>query len=351
MRPRLSIVVPVRDPAYGGGLLHRAQIFLKTYLAQAQALGLNSEVVFVEWNPRAGVPRFRDALAIPPLGDTVLRFIEVPESAVRSRVPHVDQVPFLNTWARNVGVRRAHGDFILVTGADVIFNGPLMRRLATHPLSERSFYRIDRSDLTRDIPGRWPVGLQLAYCSMQDLTVHTYYGAIREPRRWWPPQAADTRRRHARVLDAYERYKANPRHKIPQGELGDDRLIIPADGLHRNASGDFMLMHRERWHELRGYTELSTRGHGDSLCCWTASSGGVTQEIFGAPARLYHQPHGREESSTWPVTDWKPWYAKYLECRASGTALITNDETWGFAGETLPEWHVSRSGRLEPITS
>jgi hypothetical protein len=341
MRPRLSVVVPVRDPAYGGGLLHRAQVFVNAFITFARRHALKCEIVFVEWNPVADAPRFRALLSLPKaLGPVTVRFIDVP-AVMHEQLPNAQQVPFMNTRARNVGVRRAHGDYILVTGADVVPNHSLMAFLANGLFSDRAFYRIDRRDLSHELPAAWPPAWQLAFCHCQDVTVHTYYGSIREHRKWHPIARRHARQRHEAVLEEYRRHLEQPTYLGPIDAFGEDRLIIPADGLHRNGAGEFFLMHRDRWHDLRGYTELSTRGHGDSLLCWTAASAGLEQIILSPPARLFHQPHDRAAASSWPATDWRQWYARYLECRRTGEALITNTDDWGMRDEALPEWTVS----------
>jgi hypothetical protein len=336
-RPRLSVVVPLRDPGYGGGLLHRAQVFLRGFLALARRYALSCEVIIVEWNPVPDARRFRETLSWTT--PATVRFVEVPP-AIHEKLPNADRYPFQSTTARNVGVRRARGEYILVTAADVLLNTDLIRFLAAGRVSPNAFYRIDRRDLSKPLPAEWSVDQQLAFCKMQDVTVHTYYGSIRELDRRSLLARFWIRWRHRAILKEYRRYQADPEYTASSDRFGADRLIIPADGLHRNASGDFFLMHRDRWHEVRGYSQIPTWAHGDSILCWTAASAGLQQVILTPPARLYHQPHDRLDTRDWPLTDWRPWYERYLECRRKGTPLIVNRDDWGLANEDLPEWSV-----------
>jgi glycosyltransferase involved in cell wall biosynthesis len=336
-RPRLSVVVPLRDPGYGGGLRHRAQVFLRGFLALARRYALSCEVVIVEWNPVPDAPRFRETLTWTT--PATVRFIEVPP-AVHEKLPNARRYPFQTTTARNVGVRRARGEYILITAADVLPNADLIQLLAAGRLSPKAFYRIDRRDLSEELPADWSVDEQLAFCRIQDVTVNTYYGSIRELGRPSLLARFRIRWRHRTVLQEYRRYQADPEYKGPPDRFGADQVITPGDGLHRNASGDFFLMHRDRWHDVRGYTQIPTWSHGDSILCWTAASAGLKQVILTPPARLYHQPHDRLGTHDWPLTDWRPWYARYLECRRNGTALIVNRDDWGLANEDLPEWSV-----------
>jgi glycosyltransferase involved in cell wall biosynthesis/GT2 family glycosyltransferase/SAM-dependent methyltransferase len=126
----------------------------------------------------------------------------------------------------------------------------------------------------------------------------------------------------------------------------DARLIRPADGLHRNAAGDFFLMERGWWHRLRGYPELYTHAHIDAILCWVASSAGVIQEILPSRCRLYHQAHHRASRVDFPQTDWGPWYQRYQETLLQGpfhqgSPMVVNPPDWGLANEVLPEWWAS----------
>lgn len=331
---------------YAGGLLHRTQVFLNGLIELASRHTLDCEVVLVEWNPPPGAPRFRealtwrDALARAPV---TLRFIEVPEE-VHRRLPNADRMDFHHMVARNVGIRRARGEYLLGTSSDVLFNSDLIRFLASGPLAADAFYRIDRRDLGEDLPPDRPVDEQIAFCERQDVTVHTYYGSVRERGRSSRLALPSAWLRHRALLREYLRWsRGDPGYRGSSRSFGADRLIIPADGLHRNAAGEFFLMHRNRWHELRGYTQLPTFGHADSILCWTAASAGLRQVILGPACRLYHQRHDRELQGQLPATDWQPWYQRYLECQRRGQTLIGNDEMWGFPDQTFPEWTFGAS--------
>ena len=137
----------------------------------------------------------------------------------------------------------------------------------------------------------------------------------------------------------------------------DARLILPADGLHRNAAGDFFLMERGWWHRLRGYPELYTHAHIDAILCWVASSAGVVQEILPSRCRLYHQAHHRASHVDFPQTDWRPWYQRYEETLRQaplhqGSPMVVNLPDWGLANEVLPEWQASpRLVQVQVLTS
>ena len=57
--------------------------------------------------------------------------------------------------------------------------------------------------------------------------------------------------------------------------------------LHTNASGDFTLMSRQDWREVRGYPVLEAPpGRLETLLCYTAHCAGAQEEILHEPMRI-----------------------------------------------------------------
>jgi hypothetical protein len=335
-RPTISFVFPVHDPDYGGGLLARTQRHLDALIALANRYRLLSEIIIVEWNPRQDRAPFRESLHWrDDLGHVSLRFVEVPPD-IHRRLPNADQLPIFEYIAKNAGLRRARGRFLLATNPDLFFSPALIRWLARTPLSSDSFYRIDRRDLSEDIPADLNLADQLRFCSQHVAHVHALFGS-------YPPGEADTPGRLRAEYDLGAKDPAGAKRRI---DIPGARLMWPADGLHRNAAGDFFLMEREAWHRVRGYPELYTHAHIDAILCWVASSAGLVQEILPSRCHLYHQAHHRATHAGFPQTDWKPWYKRYQEARRQGPShkgppMVVNLADWGLANEVLPEWQAN----------
>ncbi len=335
-RPKISIVFAVHDPEYGGGLLASTQRHIDALIELANRYRLHCEIIIVEWNPRRDRVRFRESLRRPDdLGYVCLRFIEVPEEIHRT-LPNADRLPIFEYIAKNAGLRRARGQFLLATNPDLFYSPALIRWLAHTPLSPGTFYRVDRQDLSEEIPGDLSLSRQLRFCSQHVAHVHALFGSYR-------PGDADS---VGRLRDEYDRRQHDSAGTERWADTSDARLILPADGLHRNAAGDFFLMEREWWHRLRGYPELCTHAHIDAILCWVASSAGAIQEILPSRCRLYHQAHHRASHADFPQTDWKPWYRRYEETLHQGPLrrglpLGVNGSDWGLASEVLPEWWAS----------
>jgi hypothetical protein len=123
--------------------------------------------------------------------------------------------------------------------------------------------------------------------------------------------------------------------------------------VHMNACGDFTLMAREHWHDLRGYAELDLFSmHLDSCLCWAAHHGGAREEMLREPMRIYHIEHGA--GSGWTPEGEDRLYARIArqgiqtvsydelldliaEMRRLHAPVIFNLEDWGLAGDRLSE--------------
>ena len=161
--PYLSVVVTARNDDHGGNLLGRMQIFVTAWINQAQRHHLDSELIIVEWNPPADRERLANALRWP--ADTSpchVRIIEVPP-AMHARYQHAAALPLYQMMAKNVGIRRARGEFILATNIDILFSDELMQFLSARRLEKGRMYRIDRHDVMSDVPIDAALDGQLTY--------------------------------------------------------------------------------------------------------------------------------------------------------------------------------------------
>jgi hypothetical protein len=163
-QPYLSVVVATRNDDHGVDLLRRTQIFLDGLAAQARRHRVDTELIVVEWNPPADRPPLAEALVWPPSdGFFSARVVTVPERVHRG-LDHSDRLLLFQMIAKNVGIRRAHGEFILATNVDLLFSDELMSFLAQRVLRHDRLYRVDRYDAASDVPYPAPVAEQLAWC-------------------------------------------------------------------------------------------------------------------------------------------------------------------------------------------
>lgn len=174
--PYLSIVVTTRNDNHGGDLLFRTQVFVNAVFAQFDRFAIPVELVFVEWNPPPERPRLAEAISWPEECDFVsVRIIEVGEHLHR-KYEHADRLPLFQMIAKNVGIRRARGTFVLATNIDIVFSDDLMRFFAARRLRSGRYYRTDRYDVDGVTDAEAAIEAQLRACDSSVIRVCGRYG-------------------------------------------------------------------------------------------------------------------------------------------------------------------------------
>jgi len=177
--PYLSVVAAARNDDHGGNLLTRMQAFAHAWIALARRHDLDSELILVEWNPPEDRARLIEAMRWPAdTGPCRVRIIDVPPE-VHARYRHAAELPLYQMIAKNVGIRRARGEFILAANIDIVFSDELVRFLASRSLEPGRMYRIDRHDVMSDVPVSAPLDEQLAYCRTHIIRQCTREGMYR----------------------------------------------------------------------------------------------------------------------------------------------------------------------------
>jgi hypothetical protein len=175
--PYLSLVVTARNDNHGGDLLGRMQAFTSGWIEQARRFQVPSELIIVEWNPPADRPPLAQALAWPDdFGPCTVRLIQVSRE-LHNRFAHADALPLYQMIAKNVGIRRARGQFILATNIDILFSSELAQHFAERRLKPGRMYRMDRHDAMSEIPA-FGIEAQLAYCRTHLIRVNTREGSF-----------------------------------------------------------------------------------------------------------------------------------------------------------------------------
>lgn len=279
----LSIVVSASNADYGGDFLSRLQKFVDDKAAAIGTNKIDAELIVVEWNP----PQDRQPLSTAiNWRSAVPTKVVIVSKELHDRYFNPGGFSFLEYMAKNVGIRRAKGDFILATNVDVILSMQMDGRLASHSFSGDEFYRANRHD--------WDRNGQVFQINYANGT--------------FPP---------------WENIEGKSKTGVPY------RVNMP----HFNASGDFMLMSKKNWMDLRGYPEntgyLITL---DGEMVHIALTAGLKQVVLPEP--IYHQFH--EHS---PV---KPWYTNPLGWEDSTPRGTKNEkQDWGLGNVDLPTQKVS----------
>jgi hypothetical protein len=176
--PYLTVVATSRNDDHGVGMIRRMQTFVNALVAQCDRHRLPTELLLVEWNPPGDRPPLVEALEWPASdGYCSVRIVQVPNE-IHNRFEHADRLPLFQMIAKNVGIRRAAGPFVLATNVDLVFSDELMRFLARRKLAPSRVYRVDRLDISDGIDPAWPIQEQLRYCRANVIRVNQRDGTL-----------------------------------------------------------------------------------------------------------------------------------------------------------------------------
>ena len=211
---------------------------------------LPSELVLVDWNPPSGKELWQAIRMAVHCFDGA-RPASLPfRRRIHATLPFADRLPILIHRARNVGIRRARGEFVLPTSADILFSDELAEWFAqARARSDSCMYRVVRRDVPDKALKFTSIDKRLRYCRNHVQQVH----------------------------------KRDSSHRI--------------DGLPHlftNAAGDFTLMSRDMYFRVRGIPEEREfhSMHFDGVFCFMAHAAGAREVELGAPHRIYHVDHG-----------------------------------------------------------
>jgi len=180
----LSIVAASRNDNHGGNLLLRMQYFIDGLIEQCRRFNISAELILVEWNPPGDRPKLAEALSWPAdFGPLSVRIVEVPPE-IHARYEHYEALPLFQMIAKNVGILRAKGEFILATNIDILFSDQLMEWIASRKLPDEYFFRVDRYDADEAVLETTIGEDKLEYCANNVIRINqrngTYYPKTKE---------------------------------------------------------------------------------------------------------------------------------------------------------------------------
>jgi hypothetical protein len=231
MTPLLSIVLVGRNDEFGGDFNGRMFAAAEFNHRNLEAAGIPHEYILVEWNPIPQKPYLAELVGRQcPWWRR--RYVVDPQWHRRLSVN--PKLVFMEFFAKNVGIRRARGQFTLTTNTDIWLSREVLRALPR--LQQGTLYRTIRVDLKREVG---------------------YDGMTHE------------------ILEHPESFL---------------RSNVLTRDYYSNASGDFLLLDGETLRRLRGFNEVFRQAkiHKDSNFCVHARHRGVPVDVIG---QVYHLDH------------------------------------------------------------
>jgi hypothetical protein len=322
--PYLSVVAASRNDDHGGDPLIRTQIFINCFAQQCEKYRLPAELILVDWNPVPDRPGLAEVLKLPAEASFCqARIITVP-AELHHRFKYAQRLPLFQMIAKNVGIRRARGKFILATNIDIIFSDELMAYIGKQQLDPKKLLRVDRYDIRSGIS---PTS------TLEQILDYAWNHPVRSNHRLGPKPLVE----HLYGHDGFKR-QCDPDPEFCRGISSVE--VISEDGiwtvrpdakaplgvLNTNACGDFTLLSRAGWDTIRGYAEFAAYSMNiDSLGVACAHYAGFEEISLLAPCVCFHIEHSLGSG-------WTPEGEKKLFSRLDQNQVLN------------PAWHV-----LEPL--
>lgn len=143
----LSIVIASRNDGYGGNSTERLLRALQQYIYYPW--NMKVEIVLVEWNfLNPTLFSVIQTLHAQSFQNVSLRSIMVPHDVAITPNSKGFDCNMFEYWAKNVGMRRSVGEWVLITNIDDIFPIKLLSLLdKIHDLDVNGFYTCQRHDI------------------------------------------------------------------------------------------------------------------------------------------------------------------------------------------------------------
>jgi hypothetical protein len=351
MTPYLSIVTVSRNDDHGGDPLIRTQIFVNCLARQCERYGLDAELIVVDWNPVKDRPGLAAVLELPPETSRLTAKVITVPAELHQGYKCADKLYLYQMIGKNVGIRRAKGEFIVATNIDVLFSEELMQFIALRKLDKKKMYRVDRYDIESGL--QKDVGLDEAmdYAWTHPIRSNRHLGPVELLNHLY---GEDEVRRHC--VPEPELMKQFPLIEAVQ-EFGVWQLRPSRESempyLHTNACGDFTLLSREGWNAIRGYQEFEAYSFNiDSMGLLAAHYAGYEEISLLPPCVCFHIEHSA--GSGWTPEgekklfdrlrqngilnpEWPVLMPLVEEMRKKQVALEFNGPAWGLAAFDLPE--------------
>ena len=279
---KLSAVVISRNDNYGGNLADRATYCLNSLIDTFD------EVFYIDWNSPTHSLLYDIEDRLTKKGN-LKHIVITPEvaSMFTNNDPHAQVC--CETLARNIGIRRATGDYIVSTNIDVIAPKRDHLEKAINELDKNTFYTISRRHV------EWK-------------DIEKFHGGERK----------------------YSDWKALRDHLIENSEERkyDEKVVDGDDYSIINCCGDFQLAHKDIWHEIKGFEEeLIYVLYSDTNVQKKVIKHGFNLKAIYSPA-LFHIFHGKGGGGFLFFFNRK---TNDMYRAVTSQEKTENKETWGFS--------------------
>ncbi|KAI8462470.1 MAG: hypothetical protein J3K34DRAFT_448172 [Monoraphidium minutum] len=263
----------------------------------------------------------------------LVRIITIPRHvhiAVLNKFQSPVEANYFEYVGKNAAIRRACGEYVLITTADAWISPGFWELVRARNLSDRHYYRVGRVESTVELPAE---SLAWSQSNVEDFLLKHNNGAFGVGQ----IKFCDNNRISASWLEA----SVQPPFYTDHGNVP----IIAAPG-------DFTLMSRQASAYMRGHPEVPLIGMVDDFVVWLAVSMGLNGATLNAPVGMFHMYHAsrRYSESKELINETTSAYRNGLGQGIIGWTkntvagesrfMLFNDVYWGLNNFYLPEHFI-----------
>ena len=303
--PYLSIVIVGRNDNFSKGFEKRAQNFLSVIENYTYEVPLaDFEIVFVDYATPIEEKPLSEVMKIEnPLFREKVHFIKVPLKTHHMLTQKLNQtLSFYEYIAKNIGVRRANGTFILTTNPDDILPIDFFEMISRKDFTDGLLYRSMRWSCKED--------------TEEHMTVNDIEELLKSP---WD----------VKHQDLSMRCPTN----IKKTVWFTDIQTLEKEAWSAGA-GDFLMLSKDMWDVIHGFNEYPGNANVDALFLGKLMSfvPGYVRTFIRSP--IIHQYHPRRNIYRPAVQHHEQLMRKYA-CSASCPSLNVYEDNpdWGLINE------------------
>lgn len=306
--PYFSIVIVGRHDSFSKGFEARAQNFINTIGENIKRVPLaDIEIVFVDYATPEGKTLLHSELQIPKSLESKVRYIVVPpETHIQLRMRLNKSISFLEYIAKNIGIVRSKGKFVLTTNPDDLIPSSFFELVATRQFNTAIFYRALRWDMRDN--------------TSKEYTIPQLAQGLNEP---WVFDKWDINHRCTSSGNVFN---------IINDDMSFELYSNPC------GTGDFVLLSKKMWEAIGGFNEFPANPNVDTVFnakMMKMLPGYV--RIFVEPLIL-HQKHPKKNIFR-PSVEEHPKYMKEYICygRCPKCGPFADNQYWGLSNQKFEE--------------
>lgn len=317
-KPYVSVVLSGRNDGYSAGYVTRVQNYVTALARFAHRFQLCLEFILVEFGAEPGKQLVFELIQWPRDGlYGGARSIIVPPEVANRPFNHENIERYLpqDEWAmfknygpmvyeyvaKNIGARRARGEYILIGNADSLLGPEVVEFIAKRQLEKDFLYRVQRRNMPATMPRDGIDVEQLIQWSLVNSGFE------------------DTKF-----------FRATPRLRYVNRPGNEERDIYSYN------SGDFTLIHADLFEKSGGFPEAPFNTHVDTIFVMKLWAMPIAPWQSIIEGYMHHQNHDQKTTYSRPIPHWSLVFKARDAMMCLGPQLYT-DVNWGMVTETFEE--------------